>query len=550
LAAWLWLPSLAVLSTDHLQNGSEVLALLLLSLMLLAAPLTVLPRLRSYFLLWSPLALLVVPYAYLTLLYGSVPGDALLASALHTSPAISWQVIASFGWHVWLVPLSLLAYVLLARSLPHSWTLSAPARKRLLAALLMIVMLALLGRQTVAQSVRLPPLLEQSTLNLAFPSGLAMSLARLGRHEAGASEFVSVHGRPVAIAGHAAAVATATTPQFAQAIPSSPALQAASPVAPPLLVVLVIGESLRSDHLGINGYARQTTPQLAALGDELLSFPDVAATANWTNQAVPGIVALPLGGQRASLPRTFAEAGFRTAWLSNQEPLPFSRGLDVVEHAVSTQDYHLRTDANLLPLFTSFVRQAGQRQFVVLHMIGSHTPYEERYTAASRIYTPTLRDLGVEQPLLQHKQAAINSYDNTVVETDRFLARVIDVLRAGQRPAILVFSSDHGENLFDDQRHLFMHAQTGPTRYDTHVPLLVWMNAPYRAAWPAVAQALRDNRLKKISHANLFPTLLDVGGIEWDGRDASRSVASGSYTERPRSVAVDLQTATSYESLK
>jgi glucan phosphoethanolaminetransferase (alkaline phosphatase superfamily) len=448
-----------------------------------------------------------------------VPGDALVSSALHTGSAMRWQVAASFGWRVWLVPISLLAYVALAWSLDREWRLEPPARKRLLAILLMIAMLALVGRQTLAQHLRLPPLLEQSTVNLAFPSGLVMSLSRLSRQEARSADFVSVQGRPTA-------------------------------GGQPLLVVLVVGESLRSDHLGINGYARDTTPRLAALGAELLSFPDVASTANWTDQAVPGIVSLRVGDKRASVLQTFAEAGYRTAWLSNQEPSRYSRGADVVEHAINSQDIHLRTDANLLPLFTSFVRQAGPRQLVVLHMIGSHIPYEERYTASSRVYTPTLTDLGVAQPLQAHKAAAINSYDNTVIETDKFLARVIEVLRAERRPAVMLYTSDHGENLFDDERHLFMHAQKGPTRHDTHVPLLAWMNPAYRAAHPQLEQALRANLPKKIGHANMFPSLLDLGAVVWRGRDARDSFASPAYVAGRRDVAIDVGATTPYDGLK
>ena len=519
LAGWLWLPSLAVLTSDQLQTTGEVFSLLGLSLFLLACPLVLVPRVRWYFLLWAPLALLVLPYCYLTLVYGSVPGDALLASALHTSPAMSRQVLAAFGWRLWLVPVSWLAYLALAWSLRRDWRLAPLARKRLLAGLLMTVMLALVARQTLAQYVRLPPVFEQSTANLAFPSGLAMSLLRLSRHDAPGTPFASVHGQP-------------------------------ADGAQPLLVVLVVGESLRSDHLGINGYARNTTPHLAALGSELLSFPDVASTANWTDQAVPGIVSLPLGQQQANVLQTFSEAGFRTAWLSNQEQSRHSRVADVVEHATSSQDFHLRTDANLLPMFSSFVRQAGPRQFVVLHMIGSHIPYEERYTADSKVFSPTLRDLGVDQPLPKDKAAAINSYDNTIIESDKFLARVIELLGHEQRPAVLLFTSDHGENLFDDQRHLFMHAQKGPTRYDTHVPLLAWMNGAYRARYPAVAQALSANRLKKISHVSVFATLLDLGAVSWNGRDERRSVASAGYLETPREVLIDLETSTPYDTLK
>lgn len=524
LATWLWLPTLAVLTTDQLQSAADIFALLAFSLLVLALPLTLIRRIRLYFLLWTPLALLVLPYSYLTFFYNSVPGDALLASALHTSPSMSMQVLASFGWRVWLVPLSALAYVLLARSVHSRWTLTVAARKRLLAGLLTVVSVTMIAKLTLSQRINLPPLLEQSTANLAFPSGLAMSLSRLARHEDGDGAFASVQGRPAA--------GTATQP---------------------LLVVLVIGESLRSDHLGINGYARDTTPRLAALGPELLTFPDVASTANWTHHAMPAIVSLPMGPadrRRASLAQTFSEAGFRTAWLSNQEPTPLSHGVDVVEHAVNSQDFHLRTDANLLPLLTSFVRQAGPRQFVVLHMIGSHIPYEERYGAASRVYRPTLRELGVESPRPADRAAAINSYDNTVVETDRFLARVIGVLRAESRPAVMLYTSDHGENLFDDQRQLFMHAQTGPTRHDIHVPLLVWMNPSYRAARPAIEQALRANQRKKIGHADMFATLLEMGAVDWAGRDPGRSVASYLYRERPREVMIDAQSATLYDNLK
>lgn len=521
LAGWLWLPTLAVLSTDNLQTGSEVAALLAFSLIVLAAPLVLLPRLRHYFLLWTPLALLVAPYCYLTVMYGSVPGDALLSATLHTSPAMSLQVLASFGWRVWLVPASLLIYVWLAWSLERDCKLGAPARKRLLAGLLTIVMLSMVARQALDQRIALPPLLEQSTADLAFPSGLALSLMRVYRHPDQLNTYGSVHGRP-AVAGH----------------------------APPLLVVLVVGESLRSDHLGINGYARNTTPHLAALGSELLSFPDVASTANWTNHAVPGIVTLPIGKTRATLIQTFHEAAYRTAWLSNQEPSPLSRAADVVEHAIDSQDFHLRTDINLLPLFVSFVRQAGPRQFVVLHMTGSHVPYEEGYGADSKVFIPTLRDLGIGEPLLADKAAAINSYDNTVVETDKFLARVIDVLRTERRPAVLLYTSDHGENLFDNERHLFMHAQPGPTHFDTHVPLLTWMNAPYRAAYPALEQALRANQHKKISHTNVFSSLLQLGAVDWDGRDDGASFASPAYRESPRLVMRDLTSTTSYDSLK
>ena len=511
LALWLWLPTLCVLATDQVQGRLAVLALLLFSAGVLAFPLILIARLRTYFLLCAPLALLVAPYCYLTLAYGSVPGDALVAATLHTSLAMSVQVLLSFGWPVVLAPLSCLGYLVAAWRLDRRWAVPGPARKQLAALLLMTVLVAMVARQTLAHNMRLPPLLDQSTVSLAFPSGLWSSLWRIGSRDDGGASFASVHGQ--------------------------------SADQQPLLVVLVIGESVRSDHLGINGYARNTTPKLAALGPELLSFRDVVARANWTEAAVPGILAWPLPAEqgrqrRASLPHTFKEAGFGTAWLSNQEPFPFASGADVAEFATNTRDYHFRKDVDLLPQLTSYVRQAGLRQFVVLHMAGSHIPYEERYDAQARTFVPTMRDLGIGAPRAADSAAVVNSYDNTIVELDNFLHRIIGVLQAESRPAVLVYTSDHGENLFDDARELFMHAQRGPTRHDTQVPLLVWMNARYRATHPQAVQGLLGNLARPVGHADLFPTVLALGGVLWEGQDTRRSVASALYTEAPRKVKI------------
>ena len=114
-----------------------------------------------------------------------------------------------------------------------------------------------------------------------------------------------------------------------------------------------------------------------------------------------------------------------------------------------------------------------------------------------------------------------------------------------------VFTSDHGENLFDDERQLFMHAQSGPTRYDTHVPLLVWMNEPYRRAHPAVLAALQANLTRPVSHASVFTSVLELGAVAWNGSEAHRSFASSAYAPGQRAVALDLSGNTvPYESLK
>lgn len=517
LLGFLWLPGLATPWLAEGLDGLEALSVVLLSLFVLAVPLCLLPRWRSYFLLWLPLAPLIPAYLYLCHYYRSVPGDVLMSAALNTRWQDSVQMVASFGWKLCWVPVLGAVYAVIALSIGREarW----PWRRPLLAALLTYAMAGMLGQQVLVQWLPWPPLFDLQTAKLVFPVNLALSAEHSWDRQRQLDTRASVSGR--------------------------------SGDDGPLLVVLVVGESVRRDHLGLYGYERPTTPWLTAHASEFAIFRDVASTAQWTEGAVPRIVTQESAAGAATLVQTFAEAGFRTAWLSNQEPSKLSREADVVDHSENGQDKYFRKDMSLLPLMVAFNHQAGPRQFVVLHMMGSHFHYDERYTAASHRFRPTLTEAGVSgQPDLAHRAEAVNSYDNTVVELDRFMERTIALLEAESRPVVLLYTSDHGDNLLDDESAAFMHARPTPTCHDLKVPLLVWGNAAYRERHAQRFAAVQANTARRVSHVNVFASLLELGGVDWSGRDASWSFASPAFTERDRPL-TDLYArgAKTYEAL-
>lgn len=59
----------------------------------------------------------------------------------------------------------------------------------------------------------------------------------------------------------------------------------------PNLVVFVLGETARADHFGLNGYERNTTPELSQLvrepGGKLVNFPQVSSCGTATALSVP-----------------------------------------------------------------------------------------------------------------------------------------------------------------------------------------------------------------------------------------------------------------------
>ena len=92
----------------------------------------------------------------------------------------------------------------------------------------------------------------------------------------------------------------------------------------PTLLVLVVGETARAANWGLNGYARQTTPELAAL--PVINFPDVTSCGTNTEVSLPCMFA-PLGRRdyderriRGSegLLHVLARAGVAVHWRDNQ----------------------------------------------------------------------------------------------------------------------------------------------------------------------------------------------------------------------------------------
>lgn len=77
---------------------------------------------------------------------------------------------------------------------------------------------------------------------------------------------------------------------------------------------------------------------------------------------------------------------------------------------------------------------------------------------------------------VKYKDNLINAYDNSIRYTDNFLVRLIDMLQEQHVNSALIYTSDHGEDIFDDNRHLFLHASPVPSYYQIHVPFFIWMS--------------------------------------------------------------------------
>lgn len=310
----------------------------------------------------------------------------------------------------------------------------------------------------------------------------------------------------------------------------------------PEVYVLVVGETARACNFGLYGYGRDTTPLLGKT-EGLITFTDVLTQSNTTHKSVPMLLSAASAEDYGCLYRqkgiitAFREAGFHTAFFSNQ--LPNHSFIDFFGMEADDWTFVKKgapkganiSDDELLALVEKELQKGHRKLFMVLHAYGSHFNYKERYPETLSVFKPDNQT----DAKYKNRESLMNAYDNTIRYTDGFLASLIALLQRTEALSAMLYTSDHGEDIFDDDRKLFLHASPVPSYYQLHVPFLVWLSEAYRDAYAEVGEAVWQNREKPVAgNASVFHTLLELAGVQTPYRVDSRSVASRQYLVCPR----------------
>jgi len=369
--------------------------------------------------------------------FGTVIDTTMMANVLETNASEAADLMT---W-------ALLGNVLLVAGVPALWLVPlevkrfAPARTLLRVAILLAGSLAVAVAATAAMYSVLAPLVRNNMGLRYLPNPIApvWSTAR-------------VVARPLL-----------SRPKPLVPITAGAALGVSHAVAsarPPLLV-LVVGETARADHFGLNGYPRDTTPELAARG--VLSFRNVWSCGTNTLASVPCMFS-SLGkakyearqAEHENLLDVVQAAGMAVLWLDNQAGC---KGVCARVANASTNDLagtpagvRLCADGECLDeallegLDARIAALPAERRskgvLLVMHQMGGHGPaYGRRSTEAYKRFRPECRTtmLGDCAPA-----ELTNVYDNSIAYTDHVLARTIDWARSqvGYAPALL-YVSDH-----------------------------------------------------------------------------------------------------------
>lgn len=328
----------------------------------------------------------------------------------------------------------------------------------------------------------------------------------------------------------------------------------------PEVYVMVVGETVRAHNFSLYGYPRNTNPLLSKTPG-IKAFPNVTTQSNTTHKSVPMLLSAASAEDferlfhEKGILAAFKEAGFHTVFISNQ--LPNHSFIDFLGEQADEHYFLKKEDAlqgnhydeDLLQKLDEILPKADasssahyhyryRKLFVVLHSYGSHFNYQERYPRSFAYFKPDSRS----EAKPENRRDLLNAYDNTIRYTDYILHGIIERLQKwegiqtktdgvyGQPISAMLYTSDHGENIFDDDRHLFLHAAPKASDYELHVPFIIWTSEGFSNQYPDILKALGENRSKQVqSSLSAFHTMLGIGGIQTHYRQDEYSVASEKY---------------------
>jgi glucan phosphoethanolaminetransferase (alkaline phosphatase superfamily) len=215
-------------------------------------------------------------------------------------------------------------------------------------------------------------------------------------------------------------------------------------------IVLILGESLRYDHMSLYGYKKETTPYLnSLLNDKNFLYKKAISASVFTYVSISSLIncidrpnGLPIVIQKKTCLISLAKKReYATSFISSQSRDGMSNirnslcqdSLDLYKDAYSKNNDNYTNEKDIY-LFNELKKlNLDKKNFIILHQIGSHSPYKSAYSREFAKFK---------------ENNTINEYDNTIVYSDYIYQRIINYLKENsKKPTIIIFTSDHAESL-------------------------------------------------------------------------------------------------------
>ncbi len=331
------------------------------------------------------------------------------------------------------------------------------------------------------------------------------------------------------------------------------------------LYVLVIGESLCRDNMGLYNRSIDNTPFLSRLGslDNTVVFnnayssfvntvPSITASFSQGN-FVTGLI-FPEGENLISMAK---KSGMVTHWISNQvkngnADTPVGAISSLADNSFFTTNYVFdgsysqKPDKVLLPqlkkVFDSL--DSSQNNFVIVHIMGNHSPYYNRFPENYPVIkindASQLGSLSLDANVVNMALDTATAYDNYVTAVkynDEFLNELYDLFATREDYRAFIYYSDHAEAIHYDavgkavqnNAHVGRHNVAQFSYAMSRIPFIVNVSDSFVKEYPSSFYAMERNKNKIVTNDTLYDFMLDLMQIKSSAVNYKLSAANMSF---------------------
>ena len=152
-----------------------------------------------------------------------------------------------------------------------------------------------------------------------------------------------------------------------------------------------------------------------------------------------------------------------------------------------------------------------KNNFIVLHFMGSHDNYQNRYPVEfAKWGNPE-----INEPIL--------NYDNSLYYSDYVLSEIYKYAKTNLNLQAMVYFSDHG-TVPDWKRHPDKNPFTS-----LRIPLFVYLSDEYKNLYPDTTKTLIANKDKYFTNDLIYDMMCGILNIKSPNYDETQSIASPKY---------------------
>lgn len=214
------------------------------------------------------------------------------------------------------------------------------------------------------------------------------------------------------------------------------------------------------------------------------------------------------------------KSGYKTFWFSNQGRYGeydsavtlVAKTADVAEWTDDTFDFSDKDDEILIKYLEQL--QPNENNFVVLHLMGSHIYYNNRYPRSFKKWV-TKDGTGMMN--------AAPAYANTILYTDFVLSKIFDYAEENLNLQAMIYFSDHGEDLkISHNPDVFSFDMV-------RIPMFIYLSPEYEKVFPERAATLKSRRAEYFTNDLIYDTVCGTINATSNNYDAAQDFSAAEY---------------------